>query len=98
MGDDADGDADADAEERLKRQRNDLRPLNQVMRHDIRNDPQLIGAYAELPEEHVDEEGAAYLDVIRENTRSAVDVTGVDPAIAGAVASFTPPRTPSRRS
>jgi signal transduction histidine kinase len=75
MGDDADGDADADAEERLKRQRNDLRLLNQVMRHDIRNDLQLIGAYAELLEEHVDEEGAASLEIIRENTRSAVELT-----------------------
>ncbi|WP_066415458.1 sensor histidine kinase [Halorubrum aethiopicum] len=70
-----DDDAGDDAEERLKRQRNDLRLLNQVMRHDIRNDLQLIGAYAELLEEHVDEEGEAYLDIIRENTQSAVDLT-----------------------
>ncbi|GAA0510138.1 His Kinase A (phospho-acceptor) domain-containing protein [Halorubrum aquaticum] len=73
MGDDADG--DADAEERLKRQRDDLRLLNQVMRHDIRNDLQLIGAYAELLEEHVDEEGESYLEIIRKNTKSAVDLT-----------------------
>ena len=73
MGDDA-GD-DANAEERLKRQRDDLRLLNQVMRHDIRNDLQLIGAYAELLEDHVDEEGEAYLEIIRENTQSAVDLT-----------------------
>lgn len=70
MGDEAD-----DAERRLKRQRDDLRLLNQVMRHDIRNDLQLIGAYAELLEDHVDEEGEPYLEVIRENTQSAVDLT-----------------------
>ena len=34
-----------DPEERLKRQRDDLQLLNQVMRHDIRNDLQLVGAY-----------------------------------------------------
>jgi len=45
------------------------------MRHDIRNDLQLIGAYAELLEEHVDEEGAEYLDIIRESTENATDLT-----------------------
>ncbi|MFW5999892.1 MAG: hypothetical protein ACOCPY_00380, partial [Halorubrum sp.] len=54
-----DADADPDPEERLKRQRDDLQLLNQVMRHDIRNDLQLVGAYAELLDDHVDEEGEA---------------------------------------
>ncbi|EMA58977.1 ATP-binding protein [Halorubrum kocurii] len=66
---------DADPEERLKRQRDDLRLLNQVMRHDIRNDLQLVGAYAELLDDHVDEEGREYLDVIKRNTQSAVSLT-----------------------
>ncbi|MFC5278741.1 sensor histidine kinase [Halorubrum rubrum] len=73
MDDDTGG--NAAAEERLKRQRDDLRLLNQVMRHDIRNDLQLIGAYAELLEEHVDEGGEEHLEIIRENTQSAVDLT-----------------------
>jgi len=64
-----------DAEERLKQQRDDLRLLNQVMRHDIRNDLQLVSAYAELLGDHVDEEGEEYLDVIKANTRSAVALT-----------------------
>ncbi|KOX97043.1 sensor histidine kinase [Halorubrum tropicale] len=76
---DADGAAEAprdqDPEERLKRQRDDLRLLNQVMRHDIRNDLQLVGAYAELLDDHVDEEGEKYLDVIKRNTQSAVSLT-----------------------
>ncbi len=59
----------------LEEQRDNLQLLNQVMRHDIRNDLQLIGAYAELLEEHVDEEGREYLKVIKENTESAVDLT-----------------------
>ncbi len=62
-------------EERLKRQRDDLRLLNQVMRHDIRNDLQLVGAYAELLDDHVDDEGEDYLEVIKENTESAVALT-----------------------
>ena len=66
---------DVDPEERLKRQRDDLQLLNQVMRHDIRNDLQLVGAYAELLDDHVDEEGKAYLDVIKRNTESAVSLT-----------------------
>ena len=68
-------DDDTDPEQRLKRQRDDLQLLNQVMRHDIRNDLQLVGAYAELLDDHVDEEGEKYLDIIKENTDSAVALT-----------------------
>jgi signal transduction histidine kinase len=68
--------ADESSEQaRLEEQRDDLRLLNQVMRHDIRNDLQLIGAYAELLEGHVDEEGEAFLDVIKESTKSATNLT-----------------------
>ena len=66
---------DTPEEERLAEQRDDLRLLNQVMRHDIRNDLQLIGAYAELLEDHVDEEGEEYLEIIKESTESATDLT-----------------------
>ncbi|MEF8777640.1 MAG: HAMP domain-containing sensor histidine kinase [Natronomonas sp.] len=62
-------------QQRIEEQRDNLQLLNQVMRHDIRNDLQLIGAYAELLEEHVDEEGREYLKVIRENTKSASSLT-----------------------
>jgi len=62
-------------EEHLKRQRDDLQLLNQVMRHDIRNDLQLVGAYAELLDDHVDEEGEEYLEIIKKNTDSAVSLT-----------------------
>ena len=66
---------DASKQERLEEQRDNLELLNQVMRHDIRNDLQLVGAYAELLEEHVDEEAEAYLDVIKRSTENAVDLT-----------------------
>ena len=65
----------SDPEARLKRQRDDLRLLNQVMRHDIRNDLQRVEAYAEMLDDHVDEEGESYLEVIKENTESAVGLT-----------------------
>ncbi|MES3160989.1 MAG: HAMP domain-containing sensor histidine kinase [Halorubrum sp.] len=68
-------DDDIDPETRLKRQRDDLRLLNQVMRHDVRNDLQLVEAYAELLNEHVDEEGEEYLSVIKESARNAVALT-----------------------
>jgi len=64
-----------DAAEQLKRQRDDLRLLNQVMRHDIRNDLQLVEAYAELLDDHVDEAGEEYLDVIKQSAQSAVSLT-----------------------
>ena len=66
---------DTPEQERLAEQRDDLRLLNQVMRHDIRNDLQLIGAYAELLDDHVDEEGEEYLEIIKESTESATDLT-----------------------
>ncbi len=63
------------SEQTLEEQRDNLQLLNQVMRHDIRNDLQLIGAYAELLEDHVDEGGREYLETIKENTNNAVDLT-----------------------
>ena len=60
---------------RLEEQRDDLRLLNQVMRHDIRNDLQLIGAYAEMLDDHVDEAGSEYLRIIKESTESAANLT-----------------------
>lgn len=64
-----------DPEIHLKQQRDDLQLLNQVMRHDIRNDLQLVEAYAELLEDHVDDEGVEYLEIIKENAESAVTMT-----------------------
>ncbi len=64
-----------EAAERLKEQLEDLQLLNQVMRHDIRNDLQLVQAYAELLSDHVDEEGTEYLEIVKENTKSAISLT-----------------------
>ncbi|MHC3439059.1 sensor histidine kinase [Natrialbaceae archaeon A-gly3] len=60
---------------RLEDQRDDLEILNEVVRHDIRNDLQLIEAYAEMLEDHVDPEGEEYLEIVRESANNAVDLT-----------------------
>ena len=60
---------------RLEEQRDDLEILNEVVRHDIRNDLQLVEAYAGMLEDHVDPDGEAYLDIVRESADNAVDLT-----------------------
>lgn len=62
-------------ERELERQRNDLEILNQVVRHDIRNELQVILAYAEMLDAHVDDESAEHLDVLREAAENGVELT-----------------------
>lgn len=62
-------------EERLERQRDDLETLNQVVRHDIRNDLQLVDLYSDLLGEHVDEDGQPHLEKLKEGVENAVDLT-----------------------
>lgn len=62
-------------EEELEEQRNNLKILNQMVRHDIRNDLQLVRAYTELLEEHVDEEGNKYLRTVLDSAENAVNLT-----------------------
>jgi PAS domain S-box-containing protein len=61
--------------ERLEEQRDGLRLLNEVVRHDIRNDLQVISAYAELLTDQVDGEGREYVETLRERVDHAVDLT-----------------------
>ena len=61
--------------ERLEEQRDGLRLLNEVVRHDIRNDLQVVTAYAELLADRVDEEGRGYVETLRERADHAVDLT-----------------------
>jgi PAS domain S-box-containing protein len=63
------------AQQQLEEQRNNLDILNQVLRHDIRNDLQLVTAYGELLTDHVDEEGSEYLDTLRQSANHAVELT-----------------------
>ncbi|MGM0604242.1 MAG: ATP-binding protein [Halobacteriota archaeon] len=62
-------------ERRLKDQRDNLEVLNQVVRHDIRNDLQLVTSYAELLDPHVEGPEREYLETVRESATHAVDLT-----------------------
>ncbi|AKH97525.1 multi-sensor signal transduction histidine kinase [Halanaeroarchaeum sulfurireducens] len=63
-------------EQQLEEQRDNLDILNQVLRHDIRNDIQLITAYAELLEAEADEEEfAEYIETILENANHVIELT-----------------------
>ncbi len=63
------------ATQQLEKQRNDLDILNQVLRHDVRNDLQLVTSYGELLTDHVDGDGDEYLVTLRESADHAVELT-----------------------
>ena len=62
-------------EQQLVEQRDDLETLNEVLRHDIRNDLQLITSYADMLTGHVDETGEGYLATMQASANNAVDLT-----------------------
>jgi len=64
-------------EQRLERQRNDLETLNQVLRHDIRNDLQIVLAYGDLLADHVeaDSDSEEYLETLQDSASQAVELT-----------------------
>jgi len=64
-----------ETEQKLKSQRDDLELLNQVVRHDIRNDLQVVSTYAELLEAHVGEEGREHLERLTESNEQAAELT-----------------------
>jgi PAS domain S-box-containing protein len=62
-------------ERRLEKQRDRLELLNQVLRHDIRNDVQVVTGTVEMAGDHVDEEGAEYIEQALERSRHVVELT-----------------------
>ena len=60
---------------KLETQRDNLEILNQVVRHDIRNDLQLVLAYAETLSSYVDAEGEEYIEQVLDATRDAINIT-----------------------
>jgi PAS domain S-box-containing protein len=62
-------------EQQLEAQRDNLEVLNQIMRHDIRNDLQIILAYADLFETEAEEGDAKYVERVRNAARDAVAIT-----------------------
>ena len=62
-------------ERRLEEQRDNLSLLNQVMRHDIRNDLQQVLAHADMLADVVDEAHRDHVEMILENAEEAVELT-----------------------
>lgn len=62
-------------EQTLERQRDNLEVLNKVVRHDVRNDLQLVQVYSELLEDHIEGDGEEYVQKVQEAARDAVSIT-----------------------
>lgn len=60
---------------RTRRDRDRLELLNEVVRHDIRNDMQLVAGRAAMLEDHLDEAGLEHLHEVQRSTRKAIDLT-----------------------
>jgi PAS domain S-box-containing protein len=64
------------SERRLREQRDDLEVLNQVLRHDIRNDIQLVTAYADLAADAAETDAVeGHVETVLENADHAVELT-----------------------
>jgi PAS domain S-box-containing protein len=83
-------------EQTLERQRNSLEVLNQIVRHDVRNDLQVMLSYGGLLEDHVsdDQEGADHLRQVLEAARNAVDITKTAGDVTEVLLRSEPDRTP----
>ena len=62
-------------EQTLEEQRDGLRALNEMLRHDARNDLQLVTAYTEMLDDHIDEDGERFLAAVHESATHAVELT-----------------------
>ncbi|WP_340098317.1 ATP-binding protein [Salinibaculum salinum] len=62
-------------ESQLEQQRDGLELLNEIVRHDIRNDLQVVASYAELLATRVDEDDREYVERILNNAETAVELT-----------------------
>ncbi|WIV66619.1 PAS domain S-box protein [Natrialbaceae archaeon AArc-T1-2] len=62
-------------ERRLERTNEQLRVLNRIVRHDIRNDMSVAIGWSEELEDHVDKEGEPMLERVQETSQHVVDLT-----------------------
>jgi PAS domain S-box-containing protein len=77
-------------EQEIEEQRDNLEILNQVLRHDIRNDLHLVTAYADLLiEECEDDEVKEYITTIQDSADHAVELTDTAREIADVMVSTT---------
>ena len=83
-------------EQRLEEQRDGLDLLNKVVRHDIRNNLQVVLGYGDLLAPHVDADGNEHLTKILNNAESAVELTHTAADLAEVM--VHPDRDPTRVS
>ena len=70
-------------ERRLEQQRDSLEVLNQVLRHDVRNDLQLVTAYADFLEQKCEREDTKeYISTIQKSADHVVEITQTAQKIA----------------
>ena len=62
-------------ERQLETQLENLEVLNQVVRHDIRNDLQLVSAYADILDGTLEDRAQGHLDIIKRSAENAVELT-----------------------
>jgi PAS domain S-box-containing protein len=62
-------------EQRVEEQRDKLEVLNQMVRHDIRNDLQLVSTYSDLLERHVDDDAREYVEMVQQSAQNAISLT-----------------------
>ncbi|WP_071932824.1 PAS domain-containing sensor histidine kinase [Halodesulfurarchaeum formicicum] len=62
-------------ERQIETQRDNLEVLNQIVRHDIRNDLQLVLAYADLLHDSVEESASGHLHTLQNAAQDAVAIT-----------------------
>jgi PAS domain S-box-containing protein len=77
------------SERELSRAHDQLRALNRVLRHDIRNDMQIVLGHAELLHDHVDGAGRNNLDTILDTGQHVVELTRSSRELARTVAGET---------
>jgi PAS domain S-box-containing protein len=76
-------------ERRLEGQRDNLEILNQVVRHDIRNDLQVVVGYATILREFVDGEGQDHVERVVSSGRDAIETTKTAGDVAKVMLSAT---------
>jgi len=62
-------------EQEIEEQRDNLKLLNQVVRHDIRNNLQVIRGHAGMIEGCTDKSGQEHIDTVQRCTKSAIELT-----------------------
>ena len=86
-------------EQTLEDQRNDLKVLNQMVRHDIRNNLHIVVSYAKMLTDNVENEDEEYLQKVIDSGSEAIDITQtageVTKAMLRSEADLTPRNLPS---